>query len=212
MEQVEDVILINIDDVVIYHDDVEVAIAQACEKLGIDDLKKEGQRPWKAVLQLVGKTLFPDNKILKDKGLYSNNNNNIMTNNNRFNYKLLNELCDYYVILSNRYNKLISIVAFSYMINIDATTIDEWKNAEPSSLNFLIYKKLRLNREDCLKDKNYDSNNVVGAISIGNTEYNWNMPGVNRPFENPKALSFSELPKLDKNSLEFVQIEQKIDD
>ena len=192
------------DDITIYNDDFEAAIADACEYLGIEDLKKEGQRPWKAVMQLVGKKLFPDRKILKDNNLYNYNNNNIPTNSNRYNYNIINNLCDYYLILSNRYNKLVSIIAFSYMINIDSTTIDEWSNTEPSSLTFLIYKKLRLNREDCLKDKNYDSNNVVGAISIGNTEYNWNMPGVSRPFENPKALNVSQLPKLSENNTQIV--------
>ena len=193
------------DEITIYNDDFEVAIAEACEDLGIEDLKKEGQRPWKAVMQLVGKKLFPDRKILKDNNIYKLNNNNIPTNNNKYNYILLNELCDYYLVLSNRYNKLVSIIAFGLFININPDVIEIWASDEPSSLSFNIYKKLRLNREDCLKDKNFDSNNVVGSISIGNTEFNWNMPGVSRPFENPKALNVSQLPKLTQNTQSIVQ-------
>ena len=33
----------------LYREDCERAIDQACQELQIDDLKSEGQRPWKAV-------------------------------------------------------------------------------------------------------------------------------------------------------------------
>lgn len=189
-------LILSVDDIKIYDNDIDRAIEDACTKLEIEDLKREGQRPWKAVLQLVGHDIFNDKSFLKSKILNIYNNNNIPTNNNSYNYELLNELCDYYILLSNRYNKLISTVAFSYFVNIPTTTIDLWKGTESSTLTFKIWKKLQSNREDCLKDKNFDSNNVVGAISIGNSEFGWNMPGVNREQANKSALTAAELPKL----------------
>lgn len=192
----DDVIVLSVDDLQIYENDIDMAIDDACIRLGIDDLKKEGQRPWKAVMRLVGQNIFKDKSYLKSKVLNVYNNNNIPTNCNSYNYELLNTLCDYYILLSDKYNKLVSIVAFSYFVNIPTTTIDLWKDTELSTLSFKIWKKLLQNREDCLKDKNFDSNNVVGAISIGNSEYGWNMPGVSREQARKGALSAAELPKL----------------
>ena len=195
-------VVIKSEQIEIYNDDFEEAIAAACEEFGIDDLKHEGQRPWKAVLQYVGKRVFPDTTVLKSNKRIIHQGNGIPTNNNSYDYELLNILCDYYIMLSNKYNKLISIVAFSYMCNMNQDIIDKWADNEPSSTSFHIWKKLRHNREDCLKDKNYDSNNVVGAISIGNQEYNWNMPGVTREHRRV-ALSDSELPKLSVNGTQL---------
>ena len=197
-------VVIKSDQIEIYNNDFEEAIAAACEEFGIEDLKREGQRPWKAVLQYVGKRVFPDTTVLKSNKRVMHTGNYIPTNNNSYDYELLNILCDYYIMLSNKYNKLISIVAFSYMCNMNQDIIDKWADNEPSSTSFHIWKKLRHNREDCLKDKNYDSNNVVGAISIGNQEYNWNMPGVTREHRRV-ALSDSELPKLSANGAQLLE-------
>jgi hypothetical protein len=192
----------------IYNDDFEEAIAAACEEFGIDDLKHEGQRPWKAVLQYVGKRVFPDTVVLKSNKRVLYQGNSIPTNNNSYDYELIDALCDYYIMLSNKYNKLISIIAFSYMLNIPTNTIDVWKDTESSTPTFKIWKKLSLNREDCLKDKNFDSSNVVGAISIGNQEYSWNMPGVTREHKR-LSLSDSELPKLSGNGANVAIIDTK---
>lgn len=196
-------VVIKSEQIEIYNNDFEEAIAAACEEFGIEDLKHEGQRPWKAVLQYVGKRVFPDTTVLKSNKRVLYQGNSIPTNNNSYDYELIDALCDYYIMLSNKYNKLISIIAFSYMLNIPTNTIDVWKDTEPSTLTFKIWKKLSLNREDCLKDKNFDSNNVVGAISIGNQEYNWNMPGVTREHKR-MSLGDSELPKLNANSTQFI--------
>lgn len=197
-------VVIKSEQIEIYNDDFEEAIAAACEEFGIDDLKREGQRPWKAVLQYVGKRVFPTTTVLKSNKRVLYQGNSIPTNNNSYDYELIDALCDYYIMLSNKYNKLISIIAFSYMLNIPTNTIDVWKDTEPSTLTFKIWKKLSLNREDCLKDKNFDSNNVVGAISIGNQEYNWNMPGVTREHRRA-SLSDTELPKLSANGTQLLE-------
>lgn len=201
-------VVIKSDQIEIYNNDFEEAIAAACVEFDIDDLKHEGQRPWKAVLQYVGKRVFPDNTVLKSNKRVLHQGNYIPTNNNSYDYELLNQLCDYYIMLSNKYNKLISIIAFSYMCNIHPDIIDKWASDEPSTTSYHIYKKLRHNREDCLKDKNYDSNNVVGAISIGNQEYSWNMPGVTREHRRA-SLSNAELPKLGGNQPQIAIIDSK---
>lgn len=180
--------LITNNGISIYVSDIENAIAAACNKLGIEDLTAEGQRRWKAVLKIAGSIVFnPDTKIVLKNKTYNNIyiNNNIPDNsnlkksdNNRYDYNIINILCDFYLLLSDMYNKLVSLDAFTNLLNIDISTVCMWKDREPSSTEFEIYQKLFVNRESNLKDKCFDSNNVIGTISIGNTEYNWNMPGV----------------------------------
>lgn len=171
-------VVVSLGEVEIYENDFEIAIAEAKQKYGIEDLVKEGQTRWKAVMHYVGKRVFPDTKVLKDKQTVWLEGNKIPTNNNRYDYDILNILCDYYIQLSRQYNKLISTVAFSEFINIPTNTVDVWRDTESSTPTFKIWKKLQGNREDSLKDKAVDSGNVMGVFQVGRREYQWDMPGV----------------------------------
>lgn len=186
----------RIGEVELFDNDFDAAISEACEKFGIEDLVKEGQQRWKAVMHYVGKRIFPDNKILKDRNTVWLEGNNIPTTNNRYDYKILNILCDYYINLSRQYNKLISTVAFSEMINVDTGVLDNWRLGEPSSARYEIWKKLQADREDSLKDKAVDSGNVMGVFQVGRREYQWDMPGVRDEQQHRRALTAAELPKL----------------
>lgn len=191
-----DDMILKTDSVELYEDDVEQAISEACEKYKVEDLVKEGQTRWKAVLHFVGKRLFPDRKVLRDKNTVWIDGNSIPTNNNRYDYYIINLLCDYYIQLSRRYNKLISSVAFGEFVNISVDTIDNWKDTESSSLSWRIWKKLQGNREDSLKDKAIDSGNVMGVFQVGRREYQWDMPGVREETGSRRALTAAELPRL----------------
>lgn len=171
-------LVIKIDEIELFDNDFEIAIADACEKYKIDDLVKEGQRRWKKVMEYVGKRIFKDNKILRDKNTVWLEGNNIPTNNNRFDYNIINILCDYYMSLSDQYDKLISAEAFSLFLNVPRDTIGSWKDEEPSSTRFHIYKKLKDFRLECIKDNSYDNGNVTGTMYVGNVEYGTNLPGV----------------------------------
>ena len=176
-------IIFNVEDFKIYDNDIDVAIDNACQELEIDDLRKEGQRRWKAVLQLVGKQLFSNKKILRSRELKINEGNKIPTNNNRYDYNILNSLCDYYIYISNKYNKFVSIEGFSYFTNIPMDSIINWrdnKNAmdELSNLSYQIYEKITHSRLENIKDNALDNPNVTGTIAVGNWEYQLNMPGV----------------------------------
>lgn len=174
----EEAVVVSLGEIEIYENDFEIAIAEACEKYGIEDLVKEGQTRWKAVMHYVGKRVFPDTKMLKDKQTVWLEGNRIPTNNNRYDYDILDILCDYYIQLSRRYNKLISAVAFAEFININVGVIDQWREQESSTPSYQIWKKLQDDREDSLKDKAVDSGNVMGVFQVGRREYQWDMPGV----------------------------------
>lgn len=194
MEQAE--MILKVEEVEIYDNDFEVAIVEACKKFGIENLTAASQRQWKRVMAFVGKRIFSDNKILRDKNTVWLEGNNIPTNNNRFNYNILNILCDYYMSLSDQYNKLISAEAFALFINMPRETICNWRNEEPSTPRYCIYKKLKDYRLECIKDNAFDNGNVTGTMYVGNVEYGTNLPGVRQDEGRKRALTDAELPKL----------------
>lgn len=194
MEQAE--MILKIEEVEIFDNDFEMAIADACEKFSIEDLTAASQRQWKRVMAFVGKRIFSNNKILRDKNTVWLEGNNIPTNNNRFDYNILNILCDYYMSLSDQYNKLISAEAFALFINMPRETICNWRNEEPSTPRYCIYKKLKDYRLECIKDNAFDNGNVTGTMYVGNVEYGTNLPGVKQDESRKRALTDTELPRL----------------
>lgn len=210
----QDELLVNCNGVEIYENDIERAIADACRKLQIDDLVKEGQQRWKAVCHYVGKRVFPDRKMLRDNKLVNVDGNIIPSNFNKYDYEILDILCDYYILLSRRYNKIISAIAFSEFINIPNSVITEWGYADKrgrfNKTTFDIHKKLQTEREDALKDKCLDNGNVMGTFQVGRREYNWDVPGVSNRQEAP-ALSAADLPVLGVKTVQPAQIETNSD-
>lgn len=201
MEQTE--MILKVEEVEIFDNDFEMAIADACGKFGIENLTAASQRQWKRVMAFVGKKIFSNNKILRDKNTVWLEGNNIPTNNNRFDYNILNILCDYYMSLSDQYNKLISAEAFALFINMPRETICNWRNEEPSTPRYCIYKKLKDYRLECIKDNAFDNGNVTGTMYVGNVEYGTNLPGVRQDEGRKRALTDAELPKLgDGNCVE----------
>lgn len=212
MQDIESVdltsLIVDLGTVQIYTSTVQDLIDQACIEFHIDDLLKAGQRQWKAVMYYVGKRLFPDTKVLKDKRLYSTGV--AMTNYNRYDYEVLDILCNYYLNLSDRYSKLVSAVAFSYFCNIPTNTIDIWAGDEPSQGSFKIWQKLRQNRKDCILDRAYDSNSPVGAMYVGNTDFPQEL---GTDMGQRKAITAQELPRLDeKKSQELHAIDTQFTD
>ena len=202
MNMSEDAELISVDDVKIYPDTVKALIDEACTEMEIEDLRKEGQQIWKAVMRYVGKRLFNDKSILKSRILNVYKNNNIPTNNNSYDYALVDKICDYYLGLSDQYRKLPSIVAFSHFINISTNTIDRWAYTEPTSLSFKIWKKIQYFRHDTSKDRAYDSNHITGPIAFFNWEF-----GINALGETEKESIC--IDDIDEEALRLCEMEMK---
>ena len=194
----------------IYDNDIDLAINTACKALNIQNLVNENQTRWKAVLTYDGRLLFPERQILKDhtKPLYYTGR--YYQNCNRYDIELLLVLCDYYIFLSYKFNKVISIIGFSLLANIDYRLIYGWNtyyknnmdnigndNSIVSVRGYEIYRRLSYQREDNLKDKAIDNGNVMGIFQVGRREYAWDMPGVREAAFTP-ALSVDDLPRLDK--------------
>jgi hypothetical protein len=198
-----EIIACTSDGIEIYDNDIDFAIADGCEKYGIDDLTKAGQKQFKCVCGYVGKTLF-NNGILKSKTLVNYNNNNIPTNNNSYDYELIDKLSDYFNNnVCDRYNKLMSMEALSLFLGMARDTIRIWGQSEPSSTTFRIFKKCRDGRLEGILDNAYDNGNVTGTMFVGNVEYGLNLPGVSKEQAKPQKLTASELPKLSQNAAQL---------
>ena len=138
---------------------------------------------------------YNQNSILKDKQLYDNTC--MLTNYNRYDYSLLDSICDEYIYFSDKYNKLCSTIAFSNWCNISTTTIDLWSNNKESSpASFKVWQKLQGIRKDCIKDRAYDNKSPVGAMFVGNNEFGMNQPGIGYEATQARALTANELPQL----------------
>lgn len=189
----QDEVILKVDDVEIIEDDFINAIEEAAARFRYDDINTITQRQWKAVLKYAGDKIFSDRGLLKSKQLIVYNGNTIPSNSNRYDYNILNTLCDYYMHISDRYNKLISIEAFSLMIGLSRDTVRTWNEHEPSTPTFGIWKKLKDGRFDCIKDHSYDNGNVTGTMYLGNVEYGTNLPGVREESGRRHSISLEDL-------------------
>lgn len=124
-----------------------------------------------------------------------NNKSILFYDNNKYNINILLNLCKYYISICIKYNKAISIYGYSNMCNIDMDVVEAFQGYDLTSDYYFLYKSLNKSREQYIKDKLTDSNNVVGAIAVANHEYKWTN-GNNSGNTTINVLSGSSLPDL----------------
>lgn len=191
----------------VFENDIDFYLKQFLEEQKIEDLRTVPQSVWNGCLMYINRHVFkPNPQILKSNTNYNtniyNNNINITTNYNMYNCDLINKILDYYIYLCQLYNKEISIIGFSNLVNINPDTIYDWGKDinKLSSSCCEIYKKLHKMREESLSNKLADGRqNPVGVIAMLNRHYNWASPYVSAANRNRQSLAASELPKLNAN-------------
>lgn len=211
MERVEEVNTIEI-----FENDIEYYLQEFRDAQGIEDLRTVPQSVWNGALMYVNRHVFKSNpQALKSNNKYNteiyNNNTNITTNYNMYNYELVNKVLDYYIYLCQINNKEISVIGFENLTGITQETIYTWgeNNNKLSSSCSEIYKKLIKMREESLSNKLVDGKqNPVGVIACLNRHYNWSSPFAADANRQKKVGSDDELPKLAQNPPELVQIAQ----
>lgn len=150
----------------IYRNDIELEIALLLEQLQVDDPEKITHSKFNYMLSKIGKKLFYDKAKLKE--------NSGLSNSNYYNIDLLESLYNIYIELCFIYNKVPSIDAFCLLCNIDNNSINNWKYEKTNSRQYVFYRKIMQDRESGLKNKCLDSSNILGIITVSNTEYSWN--------------------------------------
>lgn len=189
----------------VFENDIVLYLKMFCEENNLQDLKKESQSVWNAALRYIKKHVFKDKSRLKDKTNIDISNNRISSNFNRYDYNLVNEICDIYIDLCMIYDKEVSVIGFSNLTGIEYDTIYQWGSnninnisGRLSNMSFIIYKKLNHFREESLSNKLATAkSNPVGILAILNRHYQWNLPGVSREKAQPQVISVNELQQLE---------------
>ena len=208
----------------VFENDIQLYLTMFCEGQGIEDMRTATQSEWKAALIYINRHVFNDKSILKTStplNGYSNNNYNNQYSNlnnsncNRYNIDLINSICDYYIYICYMYDKSISIMDFCRLTGINQDTIHDWGNNinKLSTSGCEIYKKLSAEREEAWTAKLESMKHPTAIAILLNKHYGYNLPGVSKEQTNKRALSASELPRLDVNyaekSGEYTAIEEK---
>lgn len=167
--------LLTVDGLTVYRAQLtEYMQALADQFLGIQ-LADANSSQYAGILKETGRKFFPYNALTSDP-------------------EALNSVADYYLLLCMFNSKLPAIVTFCDFANINFIP---WKNPEKLNPELkLLHKKIITARENTLKNKCYDSNSVIGQITLGNTEFFWNNYGL-KPYETGNALTLESLQSLD---------------
>ena len=187
---------------------IENTLLSLANQQGID-IFSCALNPWKALLMECGALLFPGNELKIFINIHDNNYNNISCKNYVYDFNKLNTVCNIYIHLSYKYNKIINVLYYVLLCNIKNNSIytilstnHNYNNNEVckdfNNLSISIYKRLKCEREENLKEKCFESPGAVGTIAIGNVENGWNLtPGqkaINTADNN--ILSLGQLPTL----------------
>lgn len=192
----------------VFEDDIDLYLHQFQDEQNIDDLRTVPQSVWNGALMYVNRHVFkPNPQALKSNNKYNtdiyNNNTNITTNYNMYDYELVNKVLDYYIYLCQINNKEISVIGFENLTGITQETIYTWgeNNNKLSSSCSEIHKKLIKMREESLSNKLIDGKqNPVGTIAVLNRQFGWASPYVSDSNRQKSSLSAAELPKLGANN------------
>lgn len=191
----------------IFENDIDQALAMFCEDQGIDNLRAIPQTVWNAALMYVRKIVFPvPDRLKRHRPLpgYNNNNYNNQYSNlnnsdcNAYDIDTVNSVCDYYIYLCNVYNKGVTISGFCYLTGISQYTVYEWGNNNRglSQSSCEIYKKLSKAYEDSAESKLWGNKNPVAVMAILNKRFGWNLPGVSKEQTLKAPITSDKLPDL----------------
>lgn len=191
----------------VFENKIDAFLHQFMEEQGIEDMKTVPQSVWNGALMFINRHVFkPNPQALKSKDNYKtgiyNNNINITTNYNMYDYELVNKVLDYYIYLCQVNNKEISVIGFENLTGITQETIYTWgeNNNKLGTSCSEIHKKLVKMREESLSNKLADGKqNPVGVIAMLNRHYGWASPYTADANRNKQALNANQLPRLDAN-------------
>lgn len=209
MEKIKD---INGFDITVYTDKIDQLLHEFYYRFISDDKREDPeaveqyitespQNRFNAALMYIGNTLFKGNKALKADIYFNTPNTPIRTNNNKFNYDILNFLSDIYIFYCSIYDKQASFFGYSYFAGISIDIVIGWKHPDKYGVSpegLQIYEKISRASEQSLAGMLTGRRNPVGVLGILNHLHGWNMPGVRSEKPSDHLLTAADLPKLDK--------------
>ena len=153
----------------IYSDNIELCIDEFCKECNIDDLCKESQNRFSALLYYLQKHVFCNMPLTK------NNEYNTPV----YDAELINNCLDYFLFMCDKYDKIATIQGFCKMVGIDEGTIYGWARdagASPAAVN--VAKILFAERERGLSERLISGKvNPVGILGGLNHWHGWSGVG-----------------------------------
>jgi len=83
-------------------------------------------------------------------------------------------LCEYYIYISQKYNKTCHPVGFSYLSGVDLSTLGRWESMESQRPKaYATVKRLKSGYENALEIGAQTGKNPVGYIASLNHRFGW---------------------------------------
>ena len=181
----------------VFESDIELYISLWCDtqNISVSDIVTISQNRYNSLLYYLYRHIFKDADLKRKDMIYSGVLN---TNNNGYNIPLLEEICNTYIDLCDRFDKIVNVEGFCRLIGIDRETIYEWSrdsDKKASRRTSDIAKRLTAERERTLADRLASGvKNPVGVLGCLNHWHNWAGVG-NMEERKPQQISLQDVRK-----------------
>lgn len=151
---------------------IEILLDSYCNDNGFDDLQSITQQQFAGGLMFVRFNLFDLDKSLLYKYLPNGITNGLQTL--MYNDSVVLGVCQFYIYLCTKYNKIPKPIDFSYLTGIDLDTLKRWEGMESQRPQaYGTIKTLRKAYETGLENGAQSGKNPVGFIATLNHRFGW---------------------------------------
>lgn len=179
----------------VFENDIELYISLWCDtqNISVSDIVTISQNRYNSLLYYLYRHVFKDADLKCKDMSYSGVLN---TNNNAYNIPLIESICDVYIDLCDRFDKIVNVEGFCRLIGIDKETVYEWsrdREKKASRRSSDVAKRLTAERERTLADRLASGvKNPVGVLGCLNHWHNWAGVG-NMEERKPEKISLADV-------------------
>lgn len=205
MDMKTEKIILNKNDLFITENDIQEIINSYCDDLKIKSPADLKAQQFSGLCHIIGLTLFPNRKQLKQReNIYNNNTCNC----NAYDMDILNSMLDYYVILCQKYNKIVQYTDYCYLCNIPYDVVNMYiynihnnskalEGNDFNNINLRVGKRLEELAKQSYFNRLSDNNNAIAQIQYGRSKGYIDIQDDARTHANINlTLSADDLPKL----------------
>lgn len=151
---------------------IEILLDSYCDQNGFEDLQSITAQQYAGGLMFVRFNLFDVDKSLLHKYTQGVSHDHCVTD--MYDDDVLCGVCDFYIYLCMRCNKIPKPIDFSYLTGIDLDTLKRWEGLESQRPRaYGLVKRLRKTYETGLENGAQGGKNPVGYIATLNHRFGW---------------------------------------